>query len=188
MSWLLVAGHEDRVEFIVFDGLDFPPARGRCHGEMRLLDHAMEVSQTVKRSDPQCIVWKLTGRYKVLNLPAIIRRRPPQFDIYCDLRNNHNGPWCDMRVMAWTAAGYEAVLRGVSRHLNTENSLEAGETQLYHFLSPRLASCNAETSFWVEPYIDGARAFDNKNWNSGRQLLVYALRNAQRRLFGRPLI
>lgn len=181
------AGEEGRVEFLVFDDLDYSPALGRAYGELRLLERAMDRSATIREAGPDCVVWKATGRYKVLNLASMIRRRPPSFDVYCDMRNS-GSPWCDMRVMAWTPAGYDAVLRGVHEGIKpTPESLLVGEQQLYELLIPRLGNGRVVTTYTVEPLIHGHRAWDNKHWGLGRQRAVYYFRSAQRMLFGRVI-
>mgnify|MGYP001135052946 CR=1 FL=1 len=182
------AGVEDRVEFLVFDDLDYAPELGRAYGELRLLEYVMDHSETIREAGPDCVVWKATGRYKVRNLISMIRRRPATFDVYCDMRNQ-KAPWCDMRVMAWTPSGYDAVLRGLHEGLlGPPDSNLVGEQQLYDLLTPRLGNGKVVASYTVEPLIDGHRGWDNKQWGLGRQRAVYYLRSSQRRLLGKVLI
>jgi hypothetical protein len=180
-------GEVERVEFLPHDGLDFPPAYGRCYGEMRLLDYAMAHSGTIRRCGPSCIVWKVTGRYKVLNLPALIRKQPREFDVYCDMRNN-GVPWLDMRVMAWTPAGYGKILRGIHEQIWEEGYRgHAGEASMYREVSEKLGQGRVVATYSVEPRISGRRAFDNKDWSHGRQWLVYHIRAWQRTFLGKVL-
>jgi hypothetical protein len=65
-----------RVEFVSFDGLDNPPRYGRGYGEFKLLDYASENSRTVAAADAGTMLWKVTGRYRVLNITRIIRSAP----------------------------------------------------------------------------------------------------------------
>ena len=59
----LVASHpmKDSVEFISFQGLDYPPEYGRGYGEFKLVDHVMHHSKLVKSMDPADKIWKITG-------------------------------------------------------------------------------------------------------------------------------
>lgn len=182
------SGCENRVEFVVFNGLDYPVEFSRCYGEMLLVDRVMELSQTLRQLKAEDIVWKITGRYRVMNLLQIIERRPKHFDVYCDLRSNYKGKWCDMRIFAWNASGYQSALRGIYKQLANGDQGDALEDKMYEAILPRLIGCRAVTSYRVEPYIEGARGCDNKPWNTDRQLLVYYIRHFQRLLIGRPVI
>lgn len=111
--------HRKTVEFISFQGNDHPPEKGKAHGEFRLIDHGLSASRTIGADD---VVWKTTGRLKLLNLPELHRATSPwAFDLLCDL---HNVPFVgtrsldgrrsmDLRCFAFNRAGYDAVLRGL---------------------------------------------------------------------------
>ena len=183
-------GASDRVIFTDPSGLDFPPVYGRCFGETALLDRAMGELREVPRS-ADAVFWKVTGRYKVLNLRTMIRTRPKASDLYMDLRARRGQRWADLRLMSWTANGYDKVMRGIAPFIREDaNNLRPGEETAYHILKERIASAgiDAVTSFNSEPLIDGVRAFDEKNWMAGRQRAVFYARSLQRRLFGRVLI
>jgi hypothetical protein len=173
-------GMSDKVEFLVFDGMDKPASYGRCYGEARILDFAMTHSQLVAASAPDAVVYKITGRYKLLNFSRLKRSRPARFDLYCDLRSAR-GHWADMRFMAWTRAGYERCLRGIAEEIREDtNNGRPGEETLFFALQRRMAGANVVTSYRREPLIDGVRGFDNVNWSQGRQRLVYLFRDLQR--------
>jgi hypothetical protein len=187
-STVAQSGHTGRVEFVVFDGTDQPPSHGRCSGEARILDQVMANSKVVASSADNCVFWKVTGRYMVKNLSLLVRRRPRRFDLYCDLRRSRT-PWADMRFMAWTKPGYSQMLAGIAEDIREDaHGGRPGEVSLYHTLLRRIVGHNAVTSLTREPLIDGVRAFDERNWNQGRQKAVYHLRAIQRVLFGRVWI
>ena len=48
------SGFTERVEFIVFDGLDHPPIYGRAYGEFKLNDYGQEHSQILQISS--CLI------------------------------------------------------------------------------------------------------------------------------------
>lgn len=181
-------GEEERVLFYVYDGLDYPSVYGRCYGELRLLDEIMSAS-IVAKWPVGTMFWKVTGRYKVVNLETMIRNRPVNIDFYCDVRTAGQRPWLDMRFMAWTRLGYEAVLRGVFEGVREDaNHFRPGEETAYRLIKPRLADTKSWSIWTHEPRIDGVRAYDGKNWSRGRQLVVYWLRSLQRRALGRVLL
>src|SRR5216683_7355837 len=48
----------DRVEFLSFNGLDYPSGYGRGYGEFKLLDYALDHSETLRGVERDAIVWK----------------------------------------------------------------------------------------------------------------------------------
>ncbi len=180
-------GASERVEIVSYDGLDYPPDYGRCYGEMRLLEHTMALDQ-VRALPADTVFWKVTGRYKVRNLGTLIRTRPRDAALYCDLRVG-SSPWFDMRVMSWTRQGFAEILAGFYDEIREDlNRGRPGEETAYRQLQPRLGQTPVRLSLVREPLIDGVRAFDNQNWSQGRQKLVYYLRQAQRLILRRVLI
>lgn len=174
-----------KVEFLPIDARTNEPEGGRCFGESRILDAVMAGSALVADAGSGDLFWKVTGRYRVLNLPALIRTRPKSFDFYCDLRDAPS-PWADMRFMGWTRAGFADCLEGVGDLIREDrNGGRPGEETLHGVLRARTARSRAITCLRREPLIDGVRAFDNQNWSQGRQKLVYRLRQAQRLLLRR---
>lgn len=188
----LVANHgaSDRVLFTDQSGLEFPPVYGRCFGETALLDRAMsELADW--HYNPDTVFWKVTGRYKVLNLQRMIHSRPRGAGLYMDLRARRTQYWADLRLMSWTATGYERVMRGIAPFLREDkNNSRPGEESAFHVVTQRLreAQIHAVASFRTEPLIDGIRAFDEKNWMSGKRRAVYYVRNVQRAILGRVLV
>lgn len=181
-------GMGDRVEFLVFDGMDRPASYGRCYGEARILDFAMTHSRVIAASALNAVIYKITGRYKVMNFSRMKRSRPRVFDLYCDMRSAR-GYWADMRFMAWTRTGYDRCLRGISDEIreDTHNG-RPGEESLFFALQRRIGNANVVSSYRREPLIDGVRGFDNVNWSHGRQRLVYWFRDVQRLLLRRVVV
>jgi hypothetical protein len=158
------SGAEDRVEFVSFHGLDFPPSYGRGYGEFKLVDHAMAHSAFLGGDDR--VVWKCTGRYLIKNLDRIVLDPPPHFDIYCHLRD-YRYKLCELYMLAWNKKGYETAIRGVYPKLRND-------TQGYHVIE--------ETLFrtWIEglrrearivprfrhvPLIEGTRGWNNSPYS-----------------------
>lgn len=165
-------------------GNDFPPDYGRCFGEMMILDYVM--SSKTNSWDRDTVFWKITGRYKLINFRKVIQTRPSDVDLYMDLRLTRRSRWADMRVFSWTKAGYDSILLGNSSKLREDlRERRPGEEAAYDLVSNRekdesITVCNC---FATEPKLDGVRAFDNKNWNAGRQRFVALIRQMQRSIF-----
>jgi hypothetical protein len=178
-----IKGATSGVDFLTFDGNNFPPIYGRCFGECIILDEVMR-SECCRRLPEDTIYWKSTGRYQVKNLGQMMQTMPRGAQLYCDMRRSGSQRWTDMRFMSWTRKGYNEFLAGIAPLLREDTrNFRPGEEALFDVLEERLASSvlRYARSFTAEPFIDGVRAFDNKNWSLGRQRLVYYARSLQRR-------
>ena len=132
--------------------------------------------------------WKVTGRDVVTNLGTMICTCPAGVDFFatCALPvfsrgltcNSFHGQKLDMRLSC------EASSSG-SVKVNI-NFVQAKKLRLACVTEPRLRNTRSCSSWVREPRTDGIRAYDGKNWHSGRQLIVYWLRNLQRHLIGSP--
>lgn len=163
-------GLEEKVEFIVFDGLDYPPHYDRGYGEFKLLDYGMSNSELIKTSDSSnTTVWKITGRYIVQNLEKIIKQKPEQFDIYCNCRN-YPKYWVDTYFLAWTPDGYEMCFRDVYHRLKTNvpgiPEGIAAEELFRSWLEQHFIRRNAKIirRFKVTPSLAGIRGADNRSY------------------------
>jgi hypothetical protein len=173
-------GLAGRFEFMSFHGLDYPTEYGYGYGEFRLLDHAMTHSRFVNEL-ADAVVVKVTGRYVVRNLDALLRRLPTQFDVACDVRNRRQ-PWADLRVMAWTVAGYERVLRGVSARLRSDLTRVPPEMAMSRHLHDSAGTFRIVHRFGLEPFVQGVRGYDGKNWTGGMFLAKHYARAVLRKL------
>ena len=181
-------GVTDRVEFVVFDGLDYPPTYDRGYGEFKLVDYTMHHSEFInygQDEQQEIIVWKVTGRYMVGNLARIITRKPSSFDLYCNFRNFPKH-WTDMYLLAWTLRGYQACLNNVYHKLKT-NVPEvpqgvAAEELLRNWLTQTPENIKLVRRFNVTPEIYGTRGADNKGYSTDNFWKFY-VRNTIRLLF-----
>ena len=162
----------DQVEFLVFDGLDYPPKYDRGYGEFKLIDYAMENSKLIPRltseANTRIVIWKATGRYTIRNLQKIFRRQPKDFDIYCNCRN-YPKHWVDTFLIAWTPTAYQACLNGVYHRLKLNvpgiPPKAAAEELLRNWLDQE-HHLRIIRRFRVTPYIDGVRGADNKGYST----------------------
>lgn len=76
-----------QLEVLVFNGNDYPAALGKGLGEMRCMEFAIKNSKLLQQGS---FVFKITGRYKILNLGKYVEfyRKNPDIDLFADITNN----------------------------------------------------------------------------------------------------
>ena len=168
-------GLDSHVEFLCNYGVHLYSDKGRAHGELKLLDYAMATSQTIVKAGDEHVIWKITGRYMVKNLPSIIASAPRGFDAYVDMKD-HPRRWMDMRLMAWTATGYDRVFRGVADDLDAKTH----ENLMRDYLPKRAQGAHLVLRFRREPFIDGVRGWDNGSYSKGGELVKCYVRSVGR--------
>jgi hypothetical protein len=169
----------NRVEFLSFNGLDHPSSYGRGYGEFKLLDHAVDYSSTLADAPSTSVLWKITGRYRVLNLARIIRGAPKDFELYCDTRK-WPMQWVDLRIFGCTIGGYQRLLKGIYPQLNETLINMAPEQYLFSIITTLAQSQKIVTRFNNEPLVDGIRGKDSQNYASGLNFIKYLLRSSRR--------
>ena len=80
----------------------------------------------MRSQDPDCIVWKITGRYRVANIDQLIRYRPEQFDFYCNCRD-YPVRLTDQYMQAWRVDSYKKYLSGLYEHFKESEAGRYGE-------------------------------------------------------------
>jgi hypothetical protein len=156
-------GVTGQVEFVSFFGLDYPPGYGRGYGEFKLLDHAMRHSQFVAAAPEQARIWKVTGRYRLMNFAALIRKAPATLDFYCHCRN-HPMVWVDLYVLAWSKRGYREVVEGLFERLREDTSLASAEKTFRAHLDGQAFHSKVVKRFSAPPELEGVRGLDNQSY------------------------
>ena len=181
-------GLANKVEFIVFNGLDYPVHYDRGYGEFMLLDYGMANSQLIRNlPHTETVIWKVTGRYIIQNLAQIISSQPTHFDLYCNCRN-YPKYWVDTYAIAWTPEGYETCLRDVFHRLKTNvpgiPKGIAAEELLRSWLEQRFIKKYATVirRFRITPSVKGIRGADNREYSTN-ETWKYNLRNSFKKLF-----
>ena len=79
--------YNTQVEFLSFEGQNFPSHLGKGYGEMGIISYAIQNSQLISRG---IYVLKVTGRLYIPNIGDLLKRIDfrQRVDIYCDLRRN----------------------------------------------------------------------------------------------------
>ena len=159
----------DKIEFVVFDGLDYPPRYDRAYGEFKLLDYAMQHSKIINQTQERVVVWKITGRYAIRNICDIVYSQPQKFDIYCNFRNFPKH-WVDTFLLAWTPDAYQACLKGTYEKLKLNipgvPEKAAGEELLRSWLDQQINRINVVKRFKVTPLVEGIRGADNQGYST----------------------
>lgn len=159
------AGASRQVEFLSFDGLDYPPSHGRGYGEFKLVDHAM--SRAAALQGRQLLVWKCTGRYVVRNIERLVAARPP-VDLYCHMRN-YPYRLCDLFLLSFNRSGYECAIEGVYKHLRNDivPGVHSNEEVLFRQLVEALPpTVSVQRRFGSTPVIEGIRGWDNSRYSA----------------------
>jgi hypothetical protein len=173
------ASSPERVEFVSFPGLDHPPAYGRAYGEFKLVDHVMSNSRLIRERPASAKVWKITGRYRVVNLRQLILRAPRQYDLYC---NSRNWPfrWLDLGLIGWSVAGYDATLRGIYPELREDLLGDPPEIRMRSLVDRMDPQVRIVRRYTVEPRIDGIRGWDGRSYAHGINGLKFQVRRIAR--------
>lgn len=76
-----------RLEILCFDGNRYPAEIGKGLGELKCIEYGIINSKTIQENS---FVFKITGRYRVLNLPRFINvyNKNPSIELLADLTNN----------------------------------------------------------------------------------------------------
>lgn len=169
----------DGVEIIAYHGLNYPDGYHRGYGEYLLMNTAMAQSELINNLDAQGIVLKITGRYKVLNLPAVVSHIGKSFDFVCERRTD----WAEMSVMCWTRGGFAGCMNGLealfSGGLPPEVYLDG------HLNAVAQRGMRVGVFVWP-PLLSGKRGSDggahSSKWTAAR-IVVTGLGRVVRRVF-----
>lgn len=170
-------GVSDRIEFVANYGKQSYPGRDRAYGEFKLLDYAMANSALVAGARDEAVIWKITGRYLVLNLATMIRSAPKRFDVYVDMRN-HPLRWMDLRFMGWTYIGYDRVFAGLTDKIEAEPN----EPVMREYVPTLSDKALIVQRFRSTPLVDGIRGWDNRQYFSGGAKVKHYVRVVARML------
>ena len=179
------------VEFLGFFGLDYPGPYGRGYGEFKLLNYAFDHSEMIAALGPEDHVWKGTGRLKLVNLGEMIRTAPPEYDLYCDLRNRPSR-WMDMRYYSVTKGGYRQIF-----YPNLENAREdlihpfapdqehwvVTEQLMRELVEHQFGKARIVPRFRTQPMVEGISGRRDTNYANGfKNQLKQSLRVMTRKL------
>jgi hypothetical protein len=160
----VLEGCANKVEFISFHGLDYPPEYARGYGEMRLVDHCMMNSVLIQAAAADEMIWKITGRYVIENIKELIGKSSGS-DFYCHCRN-YPRPWADMYLMGWTKSAYEPILRDAAEKIKEGIGTGSAEIKFRRLIDEKAGSHLIQRRFRTSPRINGVRGWDNKQYGA----------------------
>lgn len=167
-----------RIEFISFDGLNYPQEYGRAYGELRLIDYAMSTSNKIRLADPDELVWKVTGRYIILNIKKLVEPRNNAV-MYCHCRDFPRR-WADMYLIGWKKNSYMSTFGGVADRIKESIDISrSSEEEFRQVVDERSRTENVVRRFSEAPKILGVRGWDNMSYKHGG-LKDYIRRSVER--------
>ncbi len=172
-------GKDKKVEFISFHGLDYPPAYGRAYGEFRMLDYGFAHSAHLLSIKDHEYFWKITGRLKVYNLPAIIAKAPPTYALLMDFLRRPT-QMVDLRLLSCSRAGYRQLFEGLYTTLREDVLRMSAESYLYQRWVDRLSESRIVPRHLVQPKIGGIGGQHNENYYAGINVSKYWVRSIAR--------
>ncbi|WP_322042742.1 hypothetical protein [Paraburkholderia sp. J67] len=167
---------QDQIEFLSFEGNDFPPHYGRGYGEFKIVDHVMNTSKMVREAHDDTVIWKITGRYIVENLHNVMDTRPRKSALYCNFRDYPQKGWMDLFLMAWTPASYRTYLASVYTKLieEREGGFVSAELLMREQLTERRFA--GPYRFKRTPRLVGVRGADGASYHNTRGRRKYLVR------------
>jgi hypothetical protein len=166
-------GVETRVEFISYRS-DLNPGNGRFYLEIRLIEHFMRQSMLLRELDePQ--VWKLSGRYRIANIAALVRSCVDggRHDLCINCRN-HPLRWADFYVAAFTSAGWRRLF--ADRLSRYEGPVDGERILRDQLEGSDLTGIRVSRRFKVVPRIEGVRGIDGARYHGARERVKYWVR------------
>jgi len=154
-------GLSSQVEIIAFEGLDYPPTYGRGYGEFKLLDYVMSNSSLIKSAPEDSNFWKITGRYILENIDAIIKSKPVNIDLYCHCRNIPMR-WMDLYVMCWNWKAYTQCIENICGKIREDVISASSETEFRDIVESHKSAISIKQRFKYAPRLEGVRGYDNQ--------------------------
>jgi hypothetical protein len=156
-----------QIEFIQFPGLDHPGSNGRGFGEFKLLDFAMAHSELIRTAPADAEVWKVTGRYKVLNLSRILSRRRPAASLWVHCRNRPRR-WADMYLLGWRRDYYSRHVQGLYRELDETGQRRSAEVMFRDKVDTLAQARDVCLRLNPSPELSGVRGLDGRAYADQR--------------------
>jgi hypothetical protein len=152
---------------------------GRGYLELTLVAAAARSSEVLLK-DRSIPMWKVTGRYQLRNLDAIVSRARPGADLYMNLRRYPHA-WADMWMYGTTAHGLD-LLTANADELREDRHAQPAEVGLYALVREWAnGGERIEMRLPFEPRMSGIRGFDAASYSSPLQRAKWVARATVRR-------
>ena len=166
------SGVGDRVDLMSYDARQ-SGEEPRFLGECKLLSHAFTRSDLIRNASDSH-VWKITGRYIVRNLAAILRDSEGNNDLILHCRNY------PMRYVDFGLVGFRSFLAQsiVARILGFGSLQDTDERAVRDMIDNGVfADMKIRQRFSHVPDFEGVRGVDNSSFGGVRQRFRYHLRS-----------
>ncbi len=165
------AGVGDRCEFVSFAS-EGAANVSRFFLEAQLLVEAAARSKVLAEASMD-IIWKVTGRYRIGNIDAIVRSRPPQCDLYINCRD-HPHRVCDFFLVAFSRRAFDRMFAG---GLEDYRTTESGEEILRRKIdADAFGDISVVKRFKRTPRVAGVRGFDGARYDSPSHMMKHYVR------------
>jgi hypothetical protein len=161
----------DKIEFISFSGLDYPPSYGRGYGEFKMIEYVMEHSQLIQKLPERANIWKVTGRYIIRNLENVLKTRPSDSDFYCQCRDIPMY-WIDLYVLCWKKKAYDVILKNIYQLIREDNVAVSSEQVFRKIIDEQNSDLKVVKRFRAIPELEGIRGKDNQVYQSKKVKLL----------------
>jgi hypothetical protein len=165
----------ESLEFLSFDGQDFPRHLGKGFGEAINLEHVLEHSRLLASGD--VVVLRSNGRNVVENADVFLDALDPPTDVVCDLQQSLT--WADGRVLGGTVDFFRSYVRPQARAVD-----DSAGYYFEHALARAIHGAMADGLLWSPfpepPVIRGFSGTSNQEIADNR--VVRLARKAQHRL------
>ena len=155
------------------------PGSRRGYLEMALVADAFVASDLLRQ--PGAVGVKVTGRYQVENLGAVVRSMDPDQDLGFNLRR-YPKPWADM----WVFFANQHGMAALRPHLPAVGVTEPGgsaERSMFRIVNElHDQGVPVQRRFGVEPRLSGTRGFDGMRYDSPSQRVKWTTRTLARRV------
>ena len=165
------------VEIISFYGLDYDANFHRGYGEFNLINYAYKKSLILNSLSSDACVWKISGRYKVVNIVNMIKTKPHNVELYFDMPRKE---WVSMELIMWKNRAYYTCVQQFESWFETNLPPEMILAEKLAILKNNL---NIIDEFHWMPVINGRRGTDGtrfENRNKVKFLLIKLLKLIKR--------
>lgn len=164
----------DKIDWVSCYDLEYPKEYHRGYGEFRLIDFSYNNSKLLANLSDSDFVWKISGRYILKNMKAMISNKRCHPDLYSRITDK----WFELSVVGWSNRGYTTFLRGKWKLFTSDM---APELTLASELGPwqhQNASMLVVKDYQWPPYLVGRRGSDGSSYQGRFAPLRHAIRGA----------
>lgn len=162
-----------RAELLSYAAPPVGPEGSRLEAEFRLLLHGLAAARTFREVEGATI-WKVTGRYIVRNIEAIMAGAPPGCDAHFHCRD-YPAPYVDFALAGYAQDRAAEILGLLADGPMGTEYMRWVRAELDHGALARFRISRRHARI---PRLSGRRGVDGASWDAPAQRLRWALRAA----------